>query len=72
MQQIATTVQLLIDRTGLSQAQIARLLDLPPKTFNAWLNGSVRCRHQQLLALAIEALEARLRGMKLPCKEGPA
>jgi DNA-binding transcriptional regulator YiaG len=60
MEKIKTTIQTLTALTGLSQADIARLLDVPAKTLNAWLSGRVNCRHKRMLSLALEALDARL------------
>jgi transcriptional regulator with XRE-family HTH domain len=59
---IAATAKDLCERTGLSQADIARQLGVPPKTLNDWLRDPPRttCRHRQMLALALEALKARL------------
>lgn len=59
--EIRATVKALCERTKLSQADIARQLGIPPKTFNDWLRDPPRttCRHAKMLALAIEALEAR-------------
>lgn len=66
MDEIAKQIQALCDATGLSQADVARQLGVPPKTLNDWLPTGTRaprtrCRHQQMLALAVEALTARLR-----------
>lgn len=47
--------------TGFSHADIARHLGIPPKTLGDWLLGRTRCRHPQMLALALEALAARWR-----------
>ena len=65
MSEIKAMVEALIARTGLSQADIARLLGVPAKTFNAWLTGRVTCRHQTMLRLALESLGARLVGGQL-------
>lgn len=46
----------------MSQAQIARFLDIPEGTLNAWMNGSVRCRHDKILMLALAELKRRLDG----------
>jgi len=50
----------LTTRTGLSQADVARLLGVPVKTMNSLLKGRVVCRHRTMLSLALEALSARL------------
>jgi DNA-binding transcriptional regulator YiaG len=60
MKDIKRTVDGLASHTGLSQADIARLLGVPVKTLNAWLSGRVTCRHKTMLSLALEALSARL------------
>lgn len=60
MKEISKAVKALTDRTGLSQADIARLLGVPRQTFNGWLCGRLTCRHKQMLALALEALGKRL------------
>lgn len=61
MREIKSTIRALTDRTGLSQADVARLLGVPVKTLNAWLSGRVTCRHKTMLSLALEALSARLK-----------
>lgn len=60
MDEIKQLTALLRERHGFSQAQIARLIGVPPKTFGDWLNGRTRCRHQTMLLLALEALAARM------------
>ena len=60
MEDIKQTISTLTTRTRLSQADIARLLGLPPKSLNAWLSGRVTCRHKTILSLALEALGTRL------------
>lgn len=60
MDDIKQAIKTLSARTGLSQADIARLLGVPAKTLNAWLSGRVTCRHKVMLSLALEALSARL------------
>ena len=60
VEDIKRTIRTLTTRTGLSQADIARLLGVPAKTLNAWLSGRVTCRHKTMLCLALEALSARL------------
>jgi DNA-binding transcriptional regulator YiaG len=60
MDNIKQVIGILTTRTGLSQADIARLLDVPAKTLNAWLRGRVVCRHKTMLGLALEALGVRL------------
>ena len=57
---IKATIRTLTTRTGLSQADVARLLGVPAKTLNAWLSGRVTCRHKTMLTLALEALGGRL------------
>jgi DNA-binding transcriptional regulator YiaG len=57
---IKQAIKTLTTRTGLSQADIARLLGVPAKTLNAWLSGRVTCRHKTMLSLALEVLSARL------------
>jgi transcriptional regulator with XRE-family HTH domain len=66
MESIAETIHALCLHTRLSQSDIARLLGVPPKTLNDWLPNKNReprtkCRHAQMLALALEALSARLK-----------
>jgi hypothetical protein len=61
MKSIKLTVEEIVNRTGRSQAEIARSLGVPEKTLNAWLTGRVTCRHEQMLGLALEALSARLK-----------
>ena len=60
---IRADVKALRNRTGLSQADVARLLGIPAKTFSDWLKEPPRttCRHRQMLSLALEALSVRLR-----------
>lgn len=62
IENVRATVKALCERTKLSQADIARQLGIPPKTLNDWLRDPPRtvCRHRQMLALALEALKARL------------
>lgn len=60
MDEIKQITSLLRARHGFSQAQIARLLGIPPKTFGDWLGGRTRCRHQRMLLLALEAVTARM------------
>jgi DNA-binding transcriptional regulator YiaG len=60
MDDIKQTIGILTTRTGLSQADVARLLGVPAKTMNAWLRGRVVCRHKTMLSLALEALGMRL------------
>lgn len=60
MNSIRLLIEGLTERSGLSQADIARHLGVPEKTLNAWLTGRVTCRHEQMLGLALEALSARL------------
>ena len=57
---IRADISFLCERTGLAQADIARLLGVSPKTLSAWLSGLIVCRHDRVLALAVEALAARL------------
>lgn len=45
----------------MSESQIARLLDIPEKTFNAWLNGTIRCRHDKMLCLSLNQIFDRLK-----------
>lgn len=66
MESIAATIHALCLRTKLSQSDIARLLGVPPKTLNDWLPNKNRpprtkCRHAQILTLALEALAVRLK-----------
>jgi transcriptional regulator with XRE-family HTH domain len=60
MNSIRLLIEGLTKRSGLSQADIARLLGVSDKTLNAWLTGRVTCRHEQMLGLALEALSARI------------
>lgn len=61
MDVIKQHISLLRAEHGLSQAQVARFLGVPPKTLGDWLSGRTRCRHSLLLVLALEGLSARLR-----------
>lgn len=45
---------------SLSQSQLAELLDVPVNTLARWERGEVSIRHPRILALAMEALSARL------------
>lgn len=57
---VAQVRALTTSATRPSEAFVARQLGVRPRTLNAWLNGSIECRHRQMLALALEALKARL------------
>ncbi len=61
IQDIAATVSALCVEHERSQAYIARQLGVREKTLSAWLTGAITCRHAQMLALALEALNARLK-----------
>lgn len=60
--EIRRAVNTLREHSKLSQADVARLLGVPPKTLNDWLRNPprTRCRHTVMLALALEALAKRL------------
>lgn len=60
MDDIRSDIAILKAKHGLSQAQIARFLGVPPKTLGDWLHGRTRCRHVTLLKLALEGLRLRL------------
>jgi len=67
MQEIADAIRALCNRTGLSQADVARQLGIRPNTLNDWLPTTnrqprTRCRHWQMLSLAVEALDHRFPG----------
>lgn len=46
-------------RLGLSQAQLARLLQVPPDTLAKWERGDLAIRHPEVMRLALERLEQR-------------
>lgn len=46
-------------RLGLTQQQLADLLDVRQRTISEWERGEVTIRHQQILALALEAIAMR-------------
>jgi transcriptional regulator with XRE-family HTH domain len=43
-------------RLGLTQAQLAALLDIPQPTIARWERGTIAIRHGTLLRLALERL----------------
>lgn len=45
---------------GLSQSQLAELLDVPVNTLARWERGEVVIRHSRILALALQALAKSL------------
>ena len=61
MKEIQLTVKKISRHFQISQAQIARMLDVNQKTFNSWLTGKVRCRHDKILCLAIRQLSNQIK-----------
>lgn len=47
-------------RLGLTQQQLADLLDVRQRTISEWEREEVTIRHQQILALALEAIASRM------------
>lgn len=47
-------------RLGLTQQQLADLLDVRQRTISEWEREEVTIRHQQILALALEAIAMRM------------
>lgn len=64
MEDIIQIVKELQTKFNISQADIARHLDIPAKTFNGWLTGRVQCRHKVMLGLALKRLEVKLETFK--------
>lgn len=48
---------------GLSQSQLAELLDVPVNTLARWERGEVTIRHPRILALALRALALATEGV---------
>lgn len=61
MNEVLLTVKKISEHFKISQAQISRMLDINEKTFSAWLNGKVKCRHDKILCLAIRQLSDQIK-----------
>jgi hypothetical protein len=60
MLEVKYIVKELNEKYKYSRADIARILDVPERTFSAWLTGRVTCRHNKMLVLAVRQVRVLL------------
>jgi DNA-binding transcriptional regulator YiaG len=60
MLEIKYIVKELNEKYKYSQADISRILNVPERTFSAWLTGRVSCRHTKMLVLAMRQVRVLL------------
>jgi hypothetical protein len=64
MKEIIKLVDVIKKHYNVSEAYIARQLDIPEGTFNAWLTGRLTCRHKRMLGLALARLKEKMVELK--------
>lgn len=61
--QFVAELKRLIELTGLSQAEVARRLDVTPETLSRWLKGEQLPAHPAMLRFALQLLALQEQGV---------